>query len=456
MTVQELAEIGANVEVLTDRWGIPHIYAANEHDLFVAQGFIAARERLFQMDRWRRKGLGLTGEASCGPDVRRCTEAFVLGVNAFIDLDQLPYEFRELGYRPERWRAEDIVRIQTPGYDSNNWVIGPRRTRSGRPILAHEPHLDMTLPSPRFVTHLAAPGLNVIGAGEPSLPGISVGHNGSVAFAGLDLRAVQLMRAKDPLEFRDHVHAMPTGSDDLIVVANEQNTNRIREVLSGGSGWTVADSLALQVDELNPLARTVVPTLLAAVGKPTDPAERKALELLRAWDFVESADSSAAVVFHTWYRKHLDSRSRRPERTTFANAVAELVAAHGRRPEAWRWGDLHTLTFAHPLPELAGLPPIPRGGSGDTVSYSPFDESFRQVQGASFRIVIDVGAWNESMVVNAPGQSGRPDNKHYDDHLDAWLQGEAFPLSYSRAAVEKVAESRLLLRPVTNERPSLS
>src|SRR5262245_18731065 len=48
------------VEILRDRWGIPHIYARNQHDLFFAQGYVAAQDRLFQLDLWRRISVGET------------------------------------------------------------------------------------------------------------------------------------------------------------------------------------------------------------------------------------------------------------------------------------------------------------------------------------------------------------------------------------------------------------
>src|SRR5215207_897913 len=50
------------VEVLRDRWGIPHIYARNTHDLFFAQGYVAALDRLWQIDLWRRTGTGKLAE----------------------------------------------------------------------------------------------------------------------------------------------------------------------------------------------------------------------------------------------------------------------------------------------------------------------------------------------------------------------------------------------------------
>ena len=50
------------VEILRDRWGIAHIYARSEHDLFLAQGYNAARDRLFQLELWRRRATGTMAE----------------------------------------------------------------------------------------------------------------------------------------------------------------------------------------------------------------------------------------------------------------------------------------------------------------------------------------------------------------------------------------------------------
>src|SRR6516165_5470763 len=117
-----------SVEVLRDRWGIPHIYAKNAEDLFFAQGFVAAQDRLFQIDLWRRVGMGKTAElvgkqgleadrfarllkyrgdlhtewASYAPDARLITASFTRGINAYIDHlgDRLPLEFQILGIKP--------------------------------------------------------------------------------------------------------------------------------------------------------------------------------------------------------------------------------------------------------------------------------------------------------------------------------------------------------------------
>ena len=65
---------------------------------------------------------------------------------------------------------------------SNNWVVDGSRSRSGKPLLANDPHRSITLPSLRYIVHLNAPGWNVIGGGEPALPGVAIGHNERIAW----------------------------------------------------------------------------------------------------------------------------------------------------------------------------------------------------------------------------------------------------------------------------------
>ena len=72
---------------------------------------------------------------------------------------------------------------------------------------------------------------------------------------------------------------------------------------------------------------------------------------------------------------------------------------------------------------------------------------FRVTAGASFRMVLDVGNWDGSVVVNAPGQSGDPFSPHYRDLAPVWAAGEYVPLPYSRDAVERSARSVIRLTP---------
>ena len=90
---------------------------------------------------------------------------------------------------------------------------------------------------------------------------------------------------------------------------------------------------------------------------------------------------------------------------------------------------------------------MPRGGSGDTVGSTSYGPDFRQLAGATFRLVIDVGSWDDSVAMNSPGQSGVPSSPHHHDLLASWSADEAFPLLYSRDAVEKALDERIVLRP---------
>jgi penicillin amidase len=130
--------LGAEVRVIRDRWGVPHIYAQSTDDLFFAQGYVAAQDRLWQMELWRREAEGRLAEiagpravdrdrmarllkyrgpmddrewTSYHPDARRIMAAFVNGVNAFIrqNADRLPVEFTLTGIRPEPWTIDAIV-----------------------------------------------------------------------------------------------------------------------------------------------------------------------------------------------------------------------------------------------------------------------------------------------------------------------------------------------------------
>jgi penicillin amidase len=135
-TVQ-VAGLTAAVRVVRDRSGIPHIYAQSQDDLFFAQGFVQAQDRLFQIDLWRRSVQGRLSEvlgpnfverdamtrriqyrgdpdaewASYGSDTKAIAAAFVRGVNAWVALarERPPEEFVLAGWKPEVWAPEDLL-----------------------------------------------------------------------------------------------------------------------------------------------------------------------------------------------------------------------------------------------------------------------------------------------------------------------------------------------------------
>jgi penicillin G amidase len=301
------------VRVQRDKWGVAHIYASDAHDLFFAQGFVAAQDRLFQMELWKRAGQGRLAEilgpaaverdaqarrlryrgdlkaeyASYAPDTLPILRAFTDGINAYIKAilapggRGLPVEFQIAGFTPEPWQPADCLnrlaaysmmnnassellhaqlvallgperatalfnfepRAQltpAPGVDfsglspallasvvssdqripfpassmqeSNNWTVSGALTASGKPILANDPHRVIAEPSLRYIVHLVAPGWNVIGAGEPALPGVAAGHNEHIAWGftifGLDQQDLYL-ETFDPA--RSGLYKTPTG-----------------------------------------------------------------------------------------------------------------------------------------------------------------------------------------------------------------------------------------------------
>jgi penicillin G amidase len=297
------------VNVLRDRWGVAHIYAQGQHDLFFAQGVVAAQDRLFQMELWKRAGQGRLAEIlgpsalprdinaralryrgdmqaeyeSYSPDTKAILIAFTGGINSYVASltaaggPGLPIEFQLAGFAPDAWRPEDCLnrmaafsmtgnafdelahaqaltelgaekaaklfdfdppvaldpapnldlaglspallknlvgsdhRIEFPAHPlegSNNWTISGALTATGKPLLANDPHRVIGLPSLRYMVHLVAPGWDVIGAGEPGLPGVALGHNQHIAWGftifGLDQQDlyVEELNPADPLEYK--------------------------------------------------------------------------------------------------------------------------------------------------------------------------------------------------------------------------------------------------------------
>ena len=80
--------------------------------------------------------------------------------------------------------AAEPEAANAPSYGSNNWVISPKKSATGRAILASDPHRDYVQPSVRYLQDLNAPTLHIEGMGEPFAPGVSFAHNDWIAYAG--------------------------------------------------------------------------------------------------------------------------------------------------------------------------------------------------------------------------------------------------------------------------------
>jgi len=132
-----LPGLSGKVEVLRDRWGVPHIYAQSLWDLFYALGYVQAQDRLWQMDFYRRMATGsmaeIVGEAalpidrlvrrvgfhraasqewdSLDDESRRLLDAYSSGINAYLATGPLPLECLILRYRPKPWQSLDSLAI---------------------------------------------------------------------------------------------------------------------------------------------------------------------------------------------------------------------------------------------------------------------------------------------------------------------------------------------------------
>ena len=267
---------------------------------------------------------------------------------------------------------------------------------------------------------------------------------------------------------------------------------RAQEVLGGGRNFTTMDMMRLQNDELSIPARTLVPLLN---GLRSDrPLVQQALERLLAWDYVLARDSVAAGIYAAWqerlWRNFLDRQvppalhehfpaivlqpvinsllapdSRYGQdpaagRDQFIllsleQAVRNLTDRFGPEPRAWTYGQAqyHHILMRHPLSRAVNpayakrfeVGPIARGGDGYTLNNT--DNNAAQQTGASFRIIADLSDWDRSLGINAPGQSGNPDDPHYRDLVPLWAEGKYFPLLYSRDKIEAVSHRRTVLRP---------
>ncbi len=307
----KLDSLTGRVVVRFDENHIPHVFAGNDHDLYFAQGYLTARDRLWQMDIQTRSAAGRLAEVA-GPGAlpadryhrrmgmvygaertinemmqhpvtRKMLLAYTAGVNGYIHSlspAEYPIEFKLLGYAPEEWkpincafllklmsetltggsdefamsntlsrfgpdtvknlfpdypyREEPVIPKNTPwnfkplpipkpsnsfrqqmrshlktqpiadGIGSNNWVVSGRKTVTGYPMLANDPHLGLSFPSIWYQMQLSAPGVNVNGVSLPGAPGIIVGYNQQVSWGVTNVESDVLDWYQ--IKFKDQSH----------------------------------------------------------------------------------------------------------------------------------------------------------------------------------------------------------------------------------------------------------
>jgi penicillin amidase len=340
---RDLVGLKNKVKVCWGAYGIPHAYASSEEDLFLAQGYLHAQERLWQMDMnrrflsgrlaeifgnfqvpWKELTSQFRGQTSADFDYfmrlvgiqrtaaaslelaseyeRRQLQAYSQGVNRYIEqcVRKLPWEFRLLRYEPEPWRPEDSLIIgkgfafflstalfsrlnmiaiaaklgdheemlrslcpthpddgptitkavwnsaqgiwqfmngafarsdwSTTGHGSNNWVVAPSRSNTGRAILCNDPHLRLAIPSIWYLMHLKAEtsttqpdGYEVWGASIPGSPCIQLGHNRWISWG------VTAAICDDVELYREKTH--PQVADRYLIGDNWSTMARREEII---------------------------------------------------------------------------------------------------------------------------------------------------------------------------------------------------------------------------------
>ncbi|MEM8936900.1 MAG: penicillin acylase family protein, partial [Pseudomonadota bacterium] len=140
---------------------------------------------------------------------------------------------------------------------------------------------------------------------------------------------------------------------------------------------------------------------------------------------------------------------------SLALAASNHFGANGGAQDMVQWGQVNKLNVKHPLQALiddntlscANLIDRPRDGNISTLNLGYPDAEGNVQGGASVRLVIDVGKWDNSQAINMPGQSGDPKNRHYCDLTESWATGEYFQFSFSRKSVEENASLHINVRP---------
>ena len=263
-------------------------------------------------------------------------------------------------------------------------------------------------------------------------------------------------------------------------------------------GATVETMRAIQTDYTSPPVAAFRDAILAA--RPRSPLASTAQELVRKWDGTLSVDSGAAAVYEAWLVRMTDRTFHDKlgdavyldyltnGRPTFAlykllarpgdpwfsslgddrvrgrddvsaqaldDAVVDLRDRLGADPAKWRWGAIHTVTFAHPL--SVGLPgplralfdigPYERAGDGYSVNNGAYSlvTPFGLRSHPSERMIVDLGDLDRSRAVLPTGESGQPLSKHWGDQTPLWLRGDLHPMWFTRARIE--SSDTLVLRP---------
>ncbi len=267
---------------------------------------------------------------------------------------------------------------------------------------------------------------------------------------------------------------------------------RISEYLKGKSELTISDMKALQMDQKNLHAREFVPILTEDLetGSLTD-EQKKAIEILISWNYVDDKNLAAPLIFHQWMNEistglfekdvpddmmklfegrqsvvdELIRKAHKGEESewfaeqegyetflakSLASALSELEEAYGSSMDEWEWGMYHRVYFEHPLSSASPIlkkflnarEPVPVGGSRVTVEAASYNEEGIVNHGASWRFAIDTSDMENGYHIVGPGQAGHYKSEWYQDQIDAWVNGD-----YHKTSLSGSKGDQLILKP---------
>jgi penicillin amidase len=294
---------------------------------------------------------------------------------------------------------------------------------------------------------------------------------------------------------------LPPGSSPFlhVDVSAGQRGGRIVELLRDRNDLTLDDLAAIQLDNHNTNAATLVPYLLAV---PSDDAGVRIVQgLLAGWDFQDDINSAPSAAFNATWRAllqrtfhdelpewawpsgggrwwevvrglldtpqnawwHDDALAQRQTRDdvlvlAMADAYSELSDLLGNDPAAWRWGAIHTLTLTHATFGSSGIAPIERlfnrgpletAGGTDIVNSNSWSarDGYEVNWVPSMRMLMDLSDLDAGRWIHLTGQSGRPFHRHYVDQAERWRTGDYAPMAFSPSATAASSERTLTLLP---------
>ena len=282
--------------------------------------------------------------------------------------------------------------------------------------------------------------------------------------------------------------------------AHSGRYRRLRDLLDTPGRKAAEDHWGFQQDIYNPVGARLAPIMAAALT--ADPRTAPLGAVLAQWDYLDRAESPAPLVFQSVYR-HFARRilidelgpelsatlltnwyfwQERIEEMTVAgtaawfddtttpavvetrddllrlaglDALAELSADLGPRPDKWRWGDLHRLTLVSPIRrqgfgrDLLGAGSHAVAGSGDTLRRNryEFNRPYQVKVAATLRMVADLGDDEKLLAVLPGGASGRFFHPHYKDQATSYLDGTPVFWWFSEAAIRAHVHRTLELLP---------